>query len=71
MKKTVIAYVRWFDSSITYGETVTPDEVRGVLENEAAGVLVRQDKKSMSDAATVFTTFGVPFLPPNLAFIME
>lgn len=38
-KKTTVtlAYIRWFDSSITTGHTCTPEEATGVLENESAG----------------------------------
>lgn len=52
-KKTprpMIAYVRWFDSSITTGHTCTPEEATGILENESAGVLVCEDKKSITIA---------------------
>lgn len=45
-----IAYIRWFDSSITTGHTCTPEEATGVLENESAGVLVCEDKKSITIA---------------------
>lgn len=55
MKKTkrplvTIAYVRWFDSSITMGQTCTPEDAAGILENESAGVLVCEDKKSITIA---------------------
>src|SRR5438876_595161 len=46
--KTALAYVRWFDSSITNGETCQPEDAAGVLENESAGVLVLEDKKSIT-----------------------
>lgn len=49
-KPTVLAYVRWFDSSITRGEVCGPEEAAGVLENESAGVLVCEDKKSITIA---------------------
>lgn len=49
-KKTTLAYIRWFDSSITHGGTVTADDAAGVLENESAGVIVREDKKSITIA---------------------
>ncbi len=45
-----LAYIRWFDSSITTGHTCTPEEATGVLENESAGVLVCEDKKSITIA---------------------
>lgn len=45
-----LAYVRWFDSSITTGHTCTVEEATGVLENESAGVLVFEDKKSITIA---------------------
>ena len=48
--KTTIAYIRWFDSSITKGEVCQPEEAAGVLENESAGVLVCEDKKSITIA---------------------
>jgi hypothetical protein len=48
-KKTVkLAYVRWFDSSITHGETCMPEDAAGVLENESAGCIVREDKRSIT-----------------------
>ncbi|MDB5306059.1 MAG: hypothetical protein JWO38_261 [Gemmataceae bacterium] len=45
-----LAYVRWFDSSITHGGTVEPGEAAGILENESAGVVVKEDKKSITIA---------------------
>jgi hypothetical protein len=42
--------VRWFDASITQGETVDADDAAGVLENESAGVLVREDAESITIA---------------------
>lgn len=53
MKKkslTTLVHIRWFDSSITQGETATVEEAAGVLENESAGVLVREDKKCITIA---------------------
>lgn len=47
-KKTTIAYVRWFDSSITHGETCMPEEAYGILENESVGVLVLEDEESIT-----------------------
>ena len=47
---TRLAYVRWFDSSITRGETCSADEACGVLENESAGVVVKEDRKSITIA---------------------
>lgn len=49
-KPTVLAYVRWFDSSISGVETIPTEEAAGVLENESAGVLVCEDKKSITIA---------------------
>jgi hypothetical protein len=49
-KKTRLVYVRWFDSSITRGETCQAEDAAGVLENESAGVLVCEDKKSITIA---------------------
>ena len=45
-----LVYVRWFDSSITTGHTCTPEEATGILENESAGLLVAEDKKSITIA---------------------
>jgi hypothetical protein len=45
-----IIYLRWFDSSITSGETCLPEDVSGILENESAGLLIREDKKSITIA---------------------
>ena len=45
---TRLAYIRWFDSSITQGETCSAEEAAGILENESAGVLVAEDKKSVT-----------------------
>jgi hypothetical protein len=45
-----IVYVRWFDSSITHGGTVTPGEAAGVCENESVGLLVREDEASITIA---------------------
>ena len=45
---TRLALVRWFDSSITQGETTTADDAAGILENESAGVLIREDKKTIT-----------------------
>ena len=47
---TRLVYIRWFDSSITQGETCTADDAAGVLENEAAGVIVKEDKKCITIA---------------------
>ncbi len=46
--KTQVVYVRWFDSSITRGETCLAEEAIGICENESAGVLVQEDKKSVT-----------------------
>jgi hypothetical protein len=52
MKKTAtpLVHIRWFDSSITQGETRTAEEAAGMLENESAGVLIREDKKCITIA---------------------
>jgi hypothetical protein len=47
---TRLVHVRWFDSSITQGETIDADDAQGVLENESAGVLVREDAESITIA---------------------
>jgi hypothetical protein len=48
--KTRLAYIRWFDSSITQGETCRPEDAAGILENESCGVLVAEDKKCVTIA---------------------
>ena len=48
MAKAKIAYIRWFDSSITRGETISAEEACGVMEMESAGVVVREDKQSIT-----------------------
>ena len=48
--KTTLVYLRWFDSSITRGETCLPEDAAGILENESAGVFVSEDKKSITIA---------------------
>jgi hypothetical protein len=45
-----LAYVRWFDSGITDYQACSPKEAAGILENESAGVLVAEDKKSITIA---------------------
>jgi hypothetical protein len=47
---TRLVHIRWFDSSITQGDTRTVEEASGILENESAGVLVREDKKCITIA---------------------
>lgn len=47
---TVVAYIRWFDSSITQGMTVDAADAAGVLENESAGVVVKEDRKCITIA---------------------
>jgi hypothetical protein len=47
---TRVVYIRWFDSSITQGETASIEEASGILENESAGVLVAEDKRSVTIA---------------------
>lgn len=50
-KATVkIAYVRWFDSAVYKGEACQPGELSGICENESAGVLLSEDKKSITIA---------------------
>lgn len=50
-KSTVtVAYIRWFDSAIYKGEACQPDGLCEVLENESAGVLVKEDRKSITIA---------------------
>lgn len=48
--QTTLVHVYWFDSSITQGETTTAEEAAGILENESAGVLIREDKKCITIA---------------------
>jgi len=48
--KTVVAWVRWFDSAIYKGEPCSPDAIEGFLENESAGVLVKEDKTTITIA---------------------
>jgi hypothetical protein len=48
--RTALVHVRWFDSSITQGDTRTPEDAAGILENESAGVLVKEDKKCITIA---------------------
>jgi hypothetical protein len=45
---TKLVHVRWFDSSITQGETQTVEDAAGILENESAGVLIQEDKNSIT-----------------------
>lgn len=47
-RRIVVAYVRWFDSSISSQETSHVDDVAGILENESSGILIREDKKSIT-----------------------
>lgn len=47
---TRLLYIRWFDSSITQGETCRPEDAAGILENESCGVLVAEDKKCITIA---------------------
>ena len=47
-KRTTLVYVRWFDSSITQGETCHPDDAAGILENESGGLIVKEDKTSIT-----------------------
>jgi hypothetical protein len=49
MSKTVIAYIRWFDSSITI-DVCQAKDAAGMMENESAGVLLAEDKKSITIA---------------------
>jgi hypothetical protein len=41
-KTTTVAHVRWFDAAIQTGLPCPPGEVTGVLENESAGLLLRE-----------------------------
>ena len=50
VKPTPLVYVHWFDSSITHGGTVDAADAAGVLENESAGVLVKEDKTCITIA---------------------
>lgn len=45
---TKLAHVRWFDSSITQGDTRTVDDAAGILENESVGIVVHEDKNSIT-----------------------
>jgi len=45
-----LVYVRWFDSSITQGETCHADDAAGILEMESCGVLVKEDKTAITVA---------------------
>lgn len=47
-KPVKLVYVRWFDSSITSDTRWTVADVNGILENEAAGLLISDDKKSIT-----------------------
>jgi len=49
-ERTRLAYVRWFDSAIYKGEPCQPDDIDATLENESAGVLIREDKKTIAIA---------------------
>lgn len=49
-KRPTLAYIRWFDSSITDGGACRPEDMAGILENESAGVLIAEDKKSVTIA---------------------
>jgi hypothetical protein len=48
--KTKLAYVRWFDSAIYKGEACQPEDLSGTCENESAGVLVKEDEKTITIA---------------------
>lgn len=50
MKNIIAVYVRWFDSSITQGETTSIEDAAGILENESFGLLVSEDKKCVTIA---------------------
>ncbi len=43
-----LLYIRWFDASITHGETVAREDAAGILENESAGLLIGEDRKSIT-----------------------
>lgn len=48
--KTKLAYIRWFDSSSTRGETFAPEDAAGILENESVGRLVAEDRTCVTIA---------------------
>ena len=48
--KTTVAYVRWFDSAISGAEMRERADAVGMMENESAGVLIAEDKKSITIA---------------------
>jgi len=49
-KTTTLAYVRWFDSAIYKGEACQTEYLSGTCENESAGVLIREDRKTITIA---------------------
>jgi len=46
--KRLVAYRRWFESAIYKGDPWQPEELSGSLENESAGVLVQEDKRTIT-----------------------
>lgn len=44
---TTLAYVRWFDSAVYKGEACPFEDISGYLENESAGILVRETKREV------------------------
>lgn len=47
---TILAYVRWFDSSIVEGGVHALEDAANVLENESAGILLKEDEQSITVA---------------------
>ncbi len=45
-----LVYLRWFDSSIYKGDPCDVDELEGMVENESAGLLVKEDDESITIA---------------------
>ena len=56
--KTALAYIRWFDSSITRGEPIQPEEAGGVSEMESTGLIIGEDKNCITLALDRSTTSG-------------
>ena len=46
--KVALAYVQWFDSTITRGEPVQPEELDGVSEMESTGLVIGEDESSVT-----------------------
>jgi hypothetical protein len=47
MAKTTIAYVRWFDSCITFDNPYTEKKLPKPHEMESCGILLKERKKSI------------------------